>query len=97
MASLALEAALNEDGDAAKPEGQRRPLTDWQRKQILIAAAATVALGAPVRILEIRQADEPATRWTRTGRAGKRPPKPMPFLRRAGAALAAQAGEEGEQ
>ena len=66
----------------------RAPLTEFERRQILIAAAATAALGAPVRILDIRA----VSRWARKGRAGVRPARPAPFLRRSSAASQPEPG-----
>ena len=79
----ALEANLIEQDEMA-----RTPLTEPQRRQILIAAAASAALGAPVRILDIGT----ASRWARKGRAGVRPLRPAPFFRRS--STASQAASE---
>ena len=49
------------------------PLTDWQRRRLLIAAAASVMAGGPVRILSIRPVKAKADHWTRKG-LGRRPP-----------------------
>jgi hypothetical protein len=69
----------------------------WRRLRILIAAAATAALGAPIRILDIRSTG----RWARKGRAGVRPASPAPFFRRSSAASQAEnepaPGPEAEQ
>jgi hypothetical protein len=64
-------ASIGESGMA------RTPPTESRRRRILIAAAATAALGAPVRIVDIS-----ASRWARKGRAGVRPARPAPFVRR---------------
>ena len=97
MASLALEAgSMGEDETAGNPSA-RTPLTDWQRRQVLIAAAATAALEAPVRILDIRPAGDSASRWARKGRAGVRPAGPKPWLRRSSAASQAEPEPQTEQ
>jgi hypothetical protein len=44
------------------------PLTDWQRKRILIAAAAAAAVGGPVRILDIRPAGDAQNAWVKRSR-----------------------------
>jgi hypothetical protein len=77
-----LEAELIEENATA-----RTPLTERQRREILIAAAATAALGAPARILDIR-----VGRWARKGRAGVHPAAPAPFFRRASTASQAEDG-----
>jgi hypothetical protein len=64
----------------------RTPLTDSQRRKILIAAAAAAALGEPARILDIRAAGGSPSRWARKGRAGVRPAGPAPFVRRSSTA-----------
>ena len=66
----------------------RTPPTDCQRRKVLIAAAATAALGEPVRILDIRA----VSRWARKGRAGVRPASPAPFLRRSSTASQPEPG-----
>ncbi len=48
------------------------PLTDWQRRRILIAAAAAAAVGAPVRVLDIRPAGAPPSKWIRKTRLAVR-------------------------
>ena len=53
-----------------------------QRRRILIAAAAAAAVGAPVRILDIRLAHEPASRWLKGGRAVNRAARRPAWLRR---------------
>jgi hypothetical protein len=75
-----LEAELIEENATAQT-----PLTERQRREILIAAAATAALGAPARILDIR-----VGRWARKGRAGVHPAPPAPFFRRASTASQAE-------
>ncbi len=58
-------------------------LTESERRRILIAAAAAAAVGAPVRILEIRPVSNPLDSWTRKSRFRKNAPVPR---RRAGGA-----------
>jgi len=71
------------------------PLSGSQRRCILIAAAATAAVGAPVRILDVRPAPvDPVNRWTRAGRAGRQIGRGAPVLRRG--AVATHEAEPGE-
>jgi hypothetical protein len=85
MASIGAES-IGENGMA------RTPLTQSQRRRILIAAAAAAALGAPVRIVDIS-----ASRWARKGRAGVRPARPAPFLRRPSVASQPEPEPQAEQ
>ncbi|MBZ5583170.1 MAG: hypothetical protein LAQ30_13395 [Acidobacteriia bacterium] len=66
MAAIAI--AKSEIEDQSPDAGSTQTLSDWQRRRILIAAAAAAALGAPVRILDIRPAAGAPSRWVRKGR-----------------------------
>jgi hypothetical protein len=70
----------------------RTPPTESQRRRILIAAAAAAVLGAPVRIVDIS-----ASRWARKGRAGVRPARPAPFVRRPSVASQPEPEPQAEQ
>jgi hypothetical protein len=87
---LAREAESIEKDEMAGTAAARTPLTEWRRRGILIAAAATAALGAPVRILDIRSAAGSASRWARKGRADVHPASPAPWLRRSSTASRAE-------
>ena len=62
----------------AAPAG---PLTDWQRRRILITAAASAVAGAPVRILDIRIVNHSPRPWTRKGLGRKPPVRPVAWQR----------------
>ena len=53
-----------------------------KRRRILIAAAAAVAAGAPIRILDIQPAHEAASRWLQGGRGVNRGARRPAWLRR---------------
>jgi hypothetical protein len=75
-ATQLVETELLETSTSAAP--CRPTLTDRERRRILIAAAAAVAAGAPVRILDIRPAEDAGSRWSRKGRLGNPVLKPRP-------------------
>jgi hypothetical protein len=60
-------------------------MEDERRRRVVIAAAAAVAVGAPVRILDIQLAQEPSSRWLRGGRGINRAARRPVWLHRAGA------------
>ena len=68
-----------------KPMETSLELDAGRRRRILIAAAAAAAIGAPVRILDIRLAHEQASRWLQTGRSVNRAARRPQWLRRAAA------------
>jgi hypothetical protein len=82
----ALETLVLKPEEAAP--AARAPLTDWQRRCILIAAAATAALGAPVRVVDIRPVKDPADQWKRKTRTASRMPRRTPWLRKQTSAFA---------
>ena len=88
--SLAREAQSIDGDGMAGTAAARDPLTESQRRRILIAAAAASALGARVRVTDIQPATGSASRWARKGRAGVRPALPAPFLRRSSMAPPAE-------
>ncbi len=69
---------------AATAQNQKsfvEPLTDWQRRRILIAAAASVVAGGPVRVISIRPVKTRANGWTRKGLGLKPPVRPTAWQR----------------
>jgi hypothetical protein len=76
--TLSVEVEILEEPVAATQATGRSTLTDRERRRILIAAAAAAAAGAPVRILDIRPAEEPGSRWSRKGRLGNPVLAPRP-------------------
>lgn len=63
---------FEDDSQAVAPAARPAPLTDWRRRRILIAAAAAAAVGAPVRILDIRPEGEEPNGWVRRSRVRTR-------------------------
>jgi hypothetical protein len=73
-----------ETSSALEPEQRRRI--------VLIAAAAATAIGAPIRVLDIRLAHQPASRWLKGGRGVRRTARRPVWLHRP-----AELKKEGEQ
>ncbi len=68
--TVAIDAAVSTMEDPLNQPAPRA-LTDWERRKVLITAAATAALGAPVRVISITPVKTPVNRWVRSGRAGR--------------------------
>ncbi len=67
-------------------------LAGYERRRILIAAAAAAAVGAPVRVVEVRPVSGPLDAWTRKSRPLRRAAAP----RRRSAPEAAYPAEDRE-